>query len=162
MAASSSLAGSSPDGAVVSLVSSDSHVAASCSAGLAEKGHPEYLRDVKQLDQALVAYRKAREMNPNIADAHLNEGLILQQQGNTAQAVDCYRKVAELVPDNAQVHHLVGLACHETGTRCLHVGEDAGAHGSQLETYTPTLKKRSYRHTHGVTNFLSTATKNLI
>ena len=52
-----------------------------------------------QLDEAIAEYRKAVELDPDIADSHNNLGLALYGKGQLDEAIAEYRKAIELGPD---------------------------------------------------------------
>ena len=54
------------------------------------------LKDKGQLDEAIAAYKKAIELNPNYAAPHCNLGLALYDKGRSEEAIACYRKAIEL------------------------------------------------------------------
>jgi tetratricopeptide (TPR) repeat protein len=65
-------------------------------------------RQEGDLKIAIVYYRQAIEMNPDLVDAHFNLGLALQEQGKWEEAIVCYQKARELQPDSLEAE--VGLA----------------------------------------------------
>ena len=46
----------------------------------------------KQLDEAVLCYKKALELNPRLADPYYNMGLAFQEQGKQPEALDAYDK----------------------------------------------------------------------
>ncbi|NJL42331.1 MAG: GNAT family N-acetyltransferase [Pseudanabaena sp. SU_2_4] len=65
-------------------------------------------RQEGDLKIAIVYYRQAIEMNPDLVDAHFNLGLVLQEQGKWEEAIACYQKAREFQPDSLEIE--VGLA----------------------------------------------------
>ncbi|MGH6973529.1 MAG: tetratricopeptide repeat protein, partial [Stellaceae bacterium] len=56
------------------------------------------------------AYRRAVELQPDLADAHMNLGVVLRRQGQAQAAVACFRRAIELRPDGAAAYdNLAGM-----------------------------------------------------
>ena len=62
----------------------------------------------KKLDEAIASYRKAIELDPNVASAYHGLGLALQEKGLLEEAIAEYREALRLKPDHAGAR--VGLA----------------------------------------------------
>jgi tetratricopeptide (TPR) repeat protein len=60
------------------------------------------------LDQALVAYREAQEIEPDLADAYYGEGLVLYHRKLHAEAESPFRKAAELDSDEPMYYLYLG------------------------------------------------------
>ena len=58
----------------------------------------EYLKNQGKLKEAELSYRKAINLNPGLAEAHLNLGNILQNLGRLKEAESCTRRTIELYP----------------------------------------------------------------
>lgn len=63
-----------------------------------------------QLDQAIIAYRRAIGLNPTISSSHYNLGEVLEKQGHLEAAIAFYRKAIDLKPDHHQYHITLGKA----------------------------------------------------
>lgn len=72
---------------------------------------------------ALEAYAKSLELNPNAAGAAVNMGTIYYQLRNLAEAELCYRRSLEIDPEYALAHFNLGNICDERGKL-----EEARAH----------------------------------
>jgi tetratricopeptide (TPR) repeat protein len=72
---------------------------------------------VEQTDPvaAEVAYRRAIELDPGFADAHLNLGRLLHAAGAIREALDHYRIAGELEPDDATTLFNIGVAQQDLG-----------------------------------------------
>ncbi len=79
-------------------------------------------------DEAATAYRRALELDPSHAGAHLNLGRLLQERGNLAAAEDHYRRALESPGEAA-------LAAFNLGT----VLEDRGLRDGALQAYLEAL-----------------------
>ena len=73
---------------------------------LAEKG---------QLDEAIACYKKAIALDPKLAAAQNNLGLLLKGNGQWEEAVACYKKAIELDPKLAKAHYNLGVALADKG-----------------------------------------------
>jgi tetratricopeptide (TPR) repeat protein len=51
-----------------------------------------------QVDEAIACYRKALQLDPNVAQAHNNLGNALQAKGQVVEAIACYHKAIDLDP----------------------------------------------------------------
>lgn len=60
------------------------------------------LAQADKLDEALAAFRKAAELKPDFAEAHINLGLLLLRQGKTDEAESALLKALELKPDETR------------------------------------------------------------
>lgn len=63
-----------------------------------------------KLSDAIGAYKDALEVNPNLAEAHSNLGLIFNQQHNYAQALSEFRKALAINPKDAITYNGIGAA----------------------------------------------------
>jgi tetratricopeptide (TPR) repeat protein len=68
-------------------------------------------------DQARDAYRRALELNPALADAHVNLGRLLQEAGAAAAAVEQYRSALDTEPHHATAAYNLGIALEDLGRR---------------------------------------------
>ena len=68
------------------------------------------LADSGHVDDAIVLYRKALEINPDYESAQINLGKALAGSGNVSDAIALYRKALDSNPNSAQVHLNLGAA----------------------------------------------------
>jgi len=66
-------------------------------------------------EEALRAYEKSLELNPNAAGASVNMGTLYYQSRNLAEAERCYRRSLEIDPDYPLAHFNLGNICDEQG-----------------------------------------------
>ncbi len=64
---------------------------------------------LEQNSDALLAYEKARQLQPRNAQLHVLMGTLLASDGQYRDALDAYEKAIELEPDNAQFWRRKGL-----------------------------------------------------
>ena len=60
--------------------------------------------DPRTFGEAIAAYRKAIELDPDFADAHCNLGTVLYNQGRRPDARACFERALELAPDHLEAH----------------------------------------------------------
>jgi len=72
------------------------------------------LTALKHTDEARAEYQKAAELDPKMADAQLNLGILLLEKDPSA-AVAPLRKAAELLPSQTRPRFLLGLALERSG-----------------------------------------------
>lgn len=65
---------------------------------------------------AVSAYRRALEIDPGHADAHLNVGRLLHEDGCIGEAEEHYREAATLDPANARARFNLGVALEDRGS----------------------------------------------
>jgi tetratricopeptide (TPR) repeat protein len=63
--------------------------------------------------EAMQAYRQALELNPDLADAHLNLGRLLHETTGAAAAEPCYRRALTLRPDDPTALFNLGVALQD-------------------------------------------------
>ena len=63
----------------------------------------------------MAAYRRALEIDPGLADAHVNLGRLLHEQGETAEAERHYRQALAARPDDATAAFNLGVALQDLG-----------------------------------------------
>jgi len=63
--------------------------------------------------EAIQAYQKALEVNPDLADAHLNLGRLLHETGGAAAAEPCYRRALAVRPDDSIALFNLGVALQD-------------------------------------------------
>ena len=68
-----------------------------------------------ELEPAVAAYNKARELDPNVAEIHNNLGLALIKLERNQEAVDSFRNAIRLKPNYAGAYNNLGLAICELG-----------------------------------------------
>jgi tetratricopeptide (TPR) repeat protein len=81
--------------------------------------------------EATPFFRKVIELKPDDAEARLNLGVVLSQQGKVDDAILEYRKVIQIRPDLAEAYCNLGLALRDKGEfvealSCLRRGHDLG------------------------------------
>ena len=69
------------------------------------------------LEEARDAYRRALELDPGHADAHVNLGRLLQEGGDVAEAVAHYQRALELHPRHATAWFDLGIALEDLRRR---------------------------------------------
>jgi len=69
---------------------------------------------LKQADQARAEYEKAVALDPKMAEAQLNLGILLLEK-EPAAAVEPLRKAVKLLPSQSRPRYLLGLALERTG-----------------------------------------------
>jgi tetratricopeptide (TPR) repeat protein len=57
------------------------------------------------VDEAIVHYQKALQINPDYAEAHNNLGNAFRQMGRMDEAIVHYQKALQIKPDNAEVQN---------------------------------------------------------
>jgi tetratricopeptide (TPR) repeat protein len=82
----------------------------------------ESLEAQERVDEALVEYRAALKLKPDIAGIHLAVGNLLMSRGLAAEALEEYRAEMLARPDDPEVHYRMGRALIVLGK-----GEDAEA-----------------------------------
>ncbi len=90
-------------------------------------------------DEARDAYRRALELDPALADAHVNLGRLLQEAGATAAAVEQYRAALDTDPRHATAAFNLGIALEDLGRR-----QDAIAAYQQAITADPGFADAHY------------------
>jgi predicted O-linked N-acetylglucosamine transferase (SPINDLY family) len=68
------------------------------------------LAQAGRLDEAIMSFRRALQIDPDLARAHHNLGIALQEQGHVHEAVASYRRALELKPDYVSAHNYLGTA----------------------------------------------------
>lgn len=79
-------------------------------------------------EDAVREYRRATELDPQMAEAHLNLGLVLLDR-DAASAVPAFQRAAALLPKRARPHFLLGLALE----RCEQPVEAVAAYRRAVE-----------------------------
>lgn len=81
---------------------------------------------LERWDAAKSEYARAIALNPKLAAAHLNLGLVLLDRDPGA-AVEPFRRAAELLPDQSRPRFLLGLALERAGSAASAIEEYEGA-----------------------------------
>ena len=68
-----------------------------------------------RLEESLLSFRRALEIQPGLAQTHHNLGITLQDLGRLEEAVASYRRALALKPDYAIAHNSLGTALKEQG-----------------------------------------------
>jgi len=68
------------------------------------------------VDEAIVHYQKALQIEPDYAKAHLNLGNVLLQEGSVDEAITHYQKVLQINPDYVEAHYNLGNALIKKGS----------------------------------------------
>jgi tetratricopeptide (TPR) repeat protein len=68
-----------------------------------------------KLDEAIAQYRKALELQPDLAPAHVSLGTALARSGQLDSAIAQYEKALEINPDFAEAHNNLGNALVRRG-----------------------------------------------
>jgi tetratricopeptide (TPR) repeat protein len=64
-------------------------------------------------ERAQEAYRRALELDPDLADAHVNLGRLLHEEGDARAAAEQYRRAIERTPDNVIALFNLGVALED-------------------------------------------------
>lgn len=65
--------------------------------------------------EAIRAYRRLLEKQPEWVEANINLGTLLYEQGEHPEAAQCYRRAIDIEPDNALAHFNLGSVLDELG-----------------------------------------------
>ncbi|HEY6755807.1 MAG TPA: tetratricopeptide repeat protein [Nitrososphaera sp.] len=103
-----------------------------CNKGLA-------LCRLEKNNEAIECYGKAIELNPNLADAWKDVGIVLKDSGRYKEAVKCYGKAIELNPNLADAWLAKGLVLKDLGEHY----EAVKCFDKAKECYDKNLKKGS-------------------
>jgi 2-polyprenyl-3-methyl-5-hydroxy-6-metoxy-1,4-benzoquinol methylase/regulator of sirC expression with transglutaminase-like and TPR domain len=68
-----------------------------------------------RLKEAEASYRQTIRLNPNLAKAHNNLGIIMKKQGRLEEAEASYRQAIKFKPDLAEAHSNLGVIMRELG-----------------------------------------------
>lgn len=66
-------------------------------------------------DEAMAAYCRALELDPDLPDAHLNLGRLLHELGKIEEAEACYRRALEGRPGDPTAAYNLGVALQDLG-----------------------------------------------
>ncbi len=95
--------------------------------------------EVTSPEEARDAYRRALELDPRHADAHVNLGRLLQEAGRIAHAAAHYRLALDADPDHATAAFNLGIALEDMGR----YGEAVAAYQRAIRT-DPTMADAYY------------------
>jgi len=73
------------------------------------------LREQEKLEEAVLKYKAALRLDPNLAIAHKNLGNALYAQGKLEEAIACYHQALRLNPNYADAHNNLGIALKAQG-----------------------------------------------
>jgi predicted O-linked N-acetylglucosamine transferase (SPINDLY family) len=73
------------------------------------------LKDQKRFTEAIVAYRQAIAMDPDLAEAHCNLGNALLEENQTDSSIAAYRQAIGLNPNLPQTFFNLGKALYDQG-----------------------------------------------
>ena len=68
------------------------------------------LEEANDRPAACTAYRRALELDPDLADAYINLGRLVHEDGDATEAVQLYHLAVERAPDDAVAHYNLALA----------------------------------------------------
>lgn len=74
-----------------------------------------YFLEEDSPEEAMAAYRQALELEPGLADAHLNLGRLLHERGQTPDAERHYRLALAVRPNDATAAYNLGVALQDLG-----------------------------------------------
>jgi tetratricopeptide (TPR) repeat protein len=74
-----------------------------------------YLLAQGRVDEAIIQFQKALEINPYSADAHNNLGYSLFQKGRVNEAIAHFQRALEIKPDYAETHNNLGYSLLRKG-----------------------------------------------
>ncbi|HMY55365.1 MAG TPA: tetratricopeptide repeat protein, partial [Candidatus Obscuribacter sp.] len=67
------------------------------------------------LESAIIFFRRATDLDPNLADAQYNLGVLYQSQRRAKEAIPRFQEVLRVKPSDADAHYQLGLALMEMG-----------------------------------------------
>lgn len=73
------------------------------------------LQLTERIDEAMIAYSKALEIEPHHVDVHLTLGSFLEASGKVSEAMGHYRKAIELDPRNSLAYNCLGNVLKQQG-----------------------------------------------
>ena len=81
-----------------------------------------YYLNLGKLEEAIIAYQQAIQIDPNHANAYFNLGLAYGRQGQLEQAIAAYQQAIQIDPNDADVYTNLGNVYNES---CLLYTSDA-------------------------------------
>jgi predicted O-linked N-acetylglucosamine transferase (SPINDLY family) len=91
-----------------------------------------------QRDLAIDCLKEALRLNPTIAEAHNNLGIVLAREGRLEEAVASFQEAVRRKPDYADAHSNLGNACREQGdleTAVTHLREGLRLRPDHVEAH---------------------------
>ena len=73
------------------------------------------LKGQKKLDEAILCFQKAVDINPLYAEAYSNMAIVFQEQGDIDTAISLYHKALELDPNDINAYYNMGVALSGLG-----------------------------------------------
>lgn len=67
------------------------------------------------LESAIIFFRRATDLDPNLADAQYNLGVLYQSQRRAKEAIPRFQEVLRVKPSDPDAHYQLGLALMEMG-----------------------------------------------
>jgi len=75
----------------------------------------ECYEKLKNFDQALINYNRAIAIDPNLSDAWMGMGIVLDQQDKLTEGIHYLKKAVELSKENADYYYVIGDAYQKLG-----------------------------------------------
>lgn len=91
-----------------------------------DRAHNHYgnaLSDCRRIDESIVEYRRALELNPDFAEAHVNLGASLADQKRLDEAISEFRTAVKLKPHMTPGHYNLAVVLSEKGQLVEAIGE---------------------------------------
>ncbi|NEP82035.1 MAG: tetratricopeptide repeat protein [Okeania sp. SIO3B3] len=82
---------------------------------LEKVNHGDILLSEGKKEEAIIDYREAIELNPNLSEAYSKLGEVLVERGELDGAINCYQSLIELLPKNWVLFHKLGKLFQEKG-----------------------------------------------
>jgi len=70
---------------------------------------------LRQWDGAIVAFGRAVQLRPDIAEGHVNLGKALSEASRAKDAIACFQHALKINPDHGDAHYSLGVALHGEG-----------------------------------------------
>jgi len=108
------------------------------------------LAEQGNIDEAVVHYTEALEINPHCVEAHCGMGVVLQEQDEIDEAIAHYTEALKIKPDYADVHYNLGIALVMQGrldeaishySEALRINPDDDDTRARLQMIQTVLKK---------------------
>ncbi|MEE8350607.1 MAG: tetratricopeptide repeat protein, partial [Rhodospirillales bacterium] len=92
-------------------------------------------REMGAFGHAIASFKRALDINPDLAEAHNNMGNVLKERRWLDDATQCYEKALALNPDFAEAHSNLGGVFHDLGR--LEKAEQCFRQALKLEPTSP-------------------------